>query len=187
MPNPRLRLPLIAGLSLLAGCTTGSFWVNVPISGGDTVPLELIQGGIVHAENEDFKVDSAVMQFDPKTKSATYVFEFEVKHGAAPRSVKVEDISDEAPVTLYQADTVKLENGHWKVRGASFVPDRQNSKWLYQIENTIRVCRFTIVTGDGRTEVLNEGCNYYAFIKDLIRQNLAPAKTDAVPVQSAAP
>ena len=187
MPNPRLRLPFIAGLGLLAGCTTGSFWVNVPISGGDTVPLELDQGGIVHAESEDFKIDSAVMQFDPKTKTATYLFEFEVKHGAAPRSVKVEDISDEAPAILYQTDSISLDDGHWKTRTASFVPDQQNSRWLYQIENTIRVCRFTIVAADGRTEVLNEGCNYYAFVKDLIRQNLPSAKADAVPVQSAAP
>ena len=187
MPKPRLRLPFIAALGLLAGCTTGSFWVNVPISGGETVPLELTRGGIVHAENEDFKADAAVMQFDPKTKSATYFFEFEVKHGAAPRSVKVEDISDETPLTLFQADPVKLENGHWKARTASFAPDQQNSKWLYQIENTIRVCRFTIVTADGRSEVLNEGCNYYAFVKDLIRQNMAPAKTDAAPAQAAKP
>jgi hypothetical protein len=179
MPNPRLPLLFVVGLCLLSGCTTGSYWVNVPVSGGDTVPLELIPGGVRNAENDDFKIDAAVMQFDPKVKSATYLLAFEVKRGAAPRSVKVEDISDEAPATLFQTDQVKLEKDLWKVRTASFVPDQQNSKWIYQIENTIRVCRFTIVTADGRSEVLNQGCNYYPFIKDMIRQSLEPAKAGA--------
>ena len=171
MPNPRLRLLLLAGLGLLAGCATGSYWINVPISGGDNVPLELIPGGMVNAENDDFKVDAAVYQFDPKTSKGSYYFEFEVKRGAAPQRVKVEDVSDDAPVTLFQTDKVKLQEGHWSVRTESYTPDPQNMKWLYQIESSVRVCRFTIVTADGRSVVMYEGCNYPAFLKDLVRND----------------
>lgn len=187
MPNPRLPLLFFASLCLLGGCTTGSYWVNIPVSGGDTVPLEVIPGGVRSAESEDFKIDAAVMQYDPKVKSATYILAFQVKRGGVPKSVKVEDISDDTPVTLCQTDHVTLSKDLWKFRTAPFVPDQQNAKWVFQIENTIRVCRFTIVTSDGRTEVLNQGCNYYPLIKDLIRQDLAPAKADAAAAPAAAP
>ena len=181
MPYPRSRLLALAGLGLLAGCATGSYSINMPISGGQTVPLELTTTGMLHGENDDFRIDAAVYQFDPKVKNGTYLFAFLVKKRGAPRSVKVDDVTDDEPKNLYQTDQIKVQDGHWKQRTESFVPDQQNLKWIFEIENSIRVYRFTIVTADGRTDVLYEGCNYMGFVKELIRKSLAENAAAAPP------
>jgi len=173
MPNPRFRTSLLV-FALLAGCGTGTYSITMPISGGDTVPLELNHGGIAPAENDDFKINAARLAFDPRSKTANFDFGFTVKRGTAPLRVVVDDVSDDAPATLYQTDKVTLDNGNWKVKMPSFTPDQKNTKWLFEIESSIRVYRFTFVTPDGRSEIMYQGFNYPAFLKELIRQQLNP-------------
>jgi hypothetical protein len=174
MPNPRARLLLLAGLGVLAGCVaSGDFVVDVPVAGGDTVRLELGKTGMIPGENDDFKIGSALLVFDPGTKKGTYEFVFQAKRGVAPTHLKVDDVTDDAAVTLFQTDQVKLQNGIWSGKGKPFTPDEQNSRWLFQLETNIRVYRFTFTMPDGRSEIVYQGYNYPAFIKDLVRKTLA--------------
>ena len=189
MPNPRFCLLLLASLGALAGCiASGDFVVDEPIAGGGTVRLELGKSGMLPGENDDFKIGSALLVFDPTTKKGTYNFAFQAKRGVAPVGLKVDDVTDEAAVTLFQSDQVKLQNGIWAGKGRPFTPDEQNSRWLFQLETNIRVYRFTFTMPDGQNEIVYQGYNYPAFIKDLVRKTLempAPGAAPAAPSATA--
>jgi hypothetical protein len=187
MPNPRPHFLLLAGLSVLAGCiSSGDFVTNVPIAGGGTVALELGKSGMVPGENDDFKIEAALLTFDPATRKGTYKLGFEAKRGVAPLRVTVDDVTDDTPVTLFQTDKIQLQNGRWKGQGEDFTPDEQNSKWMFELETNIRVYRFTFAMPDGRSEIVYQGYNYPAFIKELVRITLALPPPKAAPAAAPA-
>ena len=136
---------------------------------------------MAQAENDDFKVEIAVLQFNSATKQADYAFGIHVKRGGPPRSVKVDDVSDEEPSRLLETDHVSLDHGHWKAQSEPFVPDAQNAKWLFEIDKSIRVYRFTVVTSDGRSDVLYQGCPYTVGIKEYLRKQLPDQPPAPVP------
>ena len=183
----RLFLPLCVALGLLAGCATGTISIKMPISGGDIVPLELGKGGFVHAENDDFKIEKALIVLDGKTKQGTFSAEFLAKTGRTPQSVEVVDVSDDTPKP-FTTDTHPTLNKDqkWTWQSDPFTPDPANAKWLFEIENSVRVYRFTIVTSDGRRLVMYEGASYPAFIKTYIRKQMG-LEDEPKPAAPAAP
>jgi hypothetical protein len=179
----RFRLPLLfASTLLLGGCLTpgmGGLSMNATISGGSTVRIDFDGKGVVHAENDDIRIDSAVLVPDFKAKKVAYTFSFHLKHAhvEAPRSVKVDDVTDDVAVNWINDEHPTLNaKGGWEGKVAAMDPDR--IPWLIEIESAIRVYRFTIVTADGRTVLLYEGASYPAPIKKFFREQLGLEKID---------
>ena len=174
------RLILALWFGALSGCASSVVTVKLPISGGEYVPIQFSRGAALHAENDDLRVIDAVFQVDTASKQARYFAGIRVKGGQAPRNIKVEDVTDDQPVTFVEDDHPRLVNKEWKCTSDLFVPDLNTAAWLSQIEDSIRMYRFTIVMADGRTEVLYEAHAYPTFLKFMMRQQLgleaAPAK-----------
>lgn len=173
-PRHMLRSPLIPllVLALFAGCAVGPTTFKFPISGGEMVPLSFAHGAVVPAENDDFKIETAQFEVSPGSKQGTYIFKFLSKKGAPPRSVRVEDVSDEAPVTWIEDTSPQLAAGHWHWQSGPVPPDRANLRWIFEIESCFRVYRFTIATADGRSLVMYEPCSYPDYVKTYFRQQL---------------
>ena len=126
----------------------------------------------VHAEDDVAKVVDAVLQTSPATKQARYFTGVIVKDGRAPRSIKVEDVTDDQPVTFVEDAQPRLEGREWKCSSDLFSPDKDAVAWLLQDEDTIRIYRFTIVTAEGRADVLYEAHSYPMAEKASMRQQL---------------
>jgi len=176
-------IPVVALLALLSGCVApgmGGLSMNVTISGGETIRIDFDHGAIVHPENEDVQIITAILEPHLKEKNFTYLFSFQAKHGHAqtPRSVKVDDVTDDTPVSLVD-DPYPAYNKEsvWASRVGPF--DSDKIPWLVEIENSVRIFRFTIVTADGRTLVLYQGASYPAFIKKSLRQDFGLEKKPA--------
>jgi len=179
----RYRLPIaLALLALLSGCLApgmGGLTMNATISGGQTVRIDFDGHGVVHAEDDDVHIDSAAIEPDFKAKKIYYHFTFREKHEHVhvPRSVVVDDVTDDNPVNWVDDKHPKLDaKGEWEAKLGPMDPDR--IPWLIEIESQIRVYRFTIVTSDGRTLVLYEGASYPALIKKYFREQLGIDKID---------
>ena len=63
-------------------------------------------------------------------------------------------------------------NGLWSGQTGHFPVDENTAKWLFELENSIRVYRFTILTARRHTWVLYEGASYPGYAKTYIRQQL---------------
>ena len=135
--------------------------------------VSFAHSAVVPAENDDFKIETAQFEVAGKGKPGVYLFKFWSKKGLAPRSVKVEDVSDDTAVTWADDPAPKLAaNGRWQWTSAPVPADRANLRWIFEIESCIRIYRFTIVTADGRTVQMYEPCSYPDFIKTYFRQQL---------------
>jgi len=115
-----------------------------------------------------------------KEKNFTYLFSFQAKHDHAqtPRSVKVDDVTDDVAVNLVDdPHPVLNKESVWAKQVGPIDPDR--IPWLAEIENSVRIFRFTIVTADGRTLVLYQGASEPAVVKKYLRQELGMEKKPA--------
>lgn len=166
-------------LAAFSGCATTEATIKLPTAGGEMIPIDFSRGSAVHAENKEVAIDNARFEPDLKTKQAAYVFGFHLKQGGTPRSVKIEDVTDDAAVVMVADEHPKIEAGRWTWRGEPFTIDFSNSRWLFEIDNSIRVYRFTIVTSDNRSLVMHEAFNYPPFVKTAIRQQLGLEPTPA--------
>ena len=169
----RLRLLLVPCLALLAGCNAGPKTFKFPISGGEMVSISFNNGTIVPGEDDDFKIELAQFQVNGKGQPGVYLFRLWSKKGAVPRSVKVEDVSENEPVVLLEDAAPKLTaDRRWICITPPVAADRENLRWVFEIESCFRIYRFTIGMPDGRAVVLYQACSYPDFIKAVFRQLL---------------
>jgi hypothetical protein len=83
----------------------------------------------------------------------------------------VDDVSDEAPVTLVDDPAPTLTAaGAWHHESEPFDLNAPHAKWLATISNSLRVYRFTLTFADGQTVVLHQGTLFTAAMKAGVRQ-----------------
>lgn len=153
----------------LAGCATGDISMLVPIAGGTKVQVPFSHGAPVPTEADGVRIESTRAVLDPTKKSLVYTFEFSDAQKRAVRSVKVEDVSDDAISVLVDDASPEIDKGRWLRVSRSLGPDDECLTWIFNLENTVRIFRFTIVFTDGRTAVLNQGAMYPNPLKAAIR------------------
>ena len=164
-------LPLLS-VGFLAGCG-GAVSLQIPISGATTASIEFAKGVPLHAENDDIRIEKALLNIDYKTKLTNYEFIFrQLNKGDRPTYVKVEDVTDDSCQTLVEDRQPVLKDERWTGTTPPLTPDESNSKWLFELENSIRVYRFTILTSRGRTWVLYEASSYPGYAKSYYREHL---------------
>jgi len=172
-------------LVILAGCLApgmGSLSMNPTIAGGEKVRVDFDgKGQVILPENSDIQMLSPVLRIDSKLKQARYGFGFVVKTNQAPKKIIVEDVSDETPVTWAVDTQPELKDRHWIWDTRFFEPTEKNLQWVYQLDGSVRIFRFTITTADGRTLVMYGATNYIAMVKTYYRMLLGidkpPPKT----------
>jgi hypothetical protein len=186
----RLLLPFIV---LFAGCENqqyGTFTRDVDIAGGETLKVAFEYGAPIPAENDDLKVIFASLK--PLGPDLFQLFSLQVKNGRLPQSVTVEDVAGDAPELFVEdrhpqffVDKAKpnAKTNLWTWISPSLVKQGWRPAWLNEPDDSFRVYRFTVVTGDGRTLVLYQTTRYPFFIKQLIIKTLGadqPKKDESV-------
>ena len=115
MPTTANRLLPLLCLGLLAGCG-GGVTLEIPISGASTAAIDFAGGIPKHAENDDIRVEKALLVVDAKAKHANYDFLIREKNKSdRPTSVKIEDVTDDAPVTMVEDNRPELKDGLWEM------------------------------------------------------------------------
>jgi hypothetical protein len=163
MTTPQTPPLILAGaLSLLSlgigGCLMqANYSAMVTTADGATVEAPL---GDSKLNVTDGTITVNRFQFVPqllpdKSKGIVMTFEADFKDGALPSSIVVEDVS-EAPIlqVLYEAKPKMIKETHWIGVTTAKHLDDVTYEWMLNLDNTVRVYRFTITTADGKTHVL---------------------------------
>lgn len=176
------RLVLLGALAW-SGCATGDYAFVTRISTGEKIQIPLAHGAPLHAKKGTIEVVYAAMipGLLPEKKEMVYLFAFNETSGRPPRSVRVEDVSDDAPVLLVEDLKPELrDKTNWRGKSASVPSSDPSLIWFTYLDDTMRVFRFTIVNADGETVVLNQGWYVPGWIKPGIRRSIGmdpmPAK-----------
>jgi hypothetical protein len=173
------RLARLSGLSLvliLAGCA-GDIALRTTISGGRQVVLPLKGGMIAHTVEGDLESDAS-FDLDKVAKTFSFRFELAEKNGRVPRRIRVEDVSENAPVLLLDDPAPRFAETtrRWQGVVGPLAPTDQRIAWISTRDDTTRVYRFTVETADGRTVEMLQGTLFHNYIKTALRQVLLGEK-----------
>jgi hypothetical protein len=101
-----------------------------------------------------------------------YYFEFADSSGATPRSVRVEDVTDEKPMTIITDEHPKLIDNQWIGHSEQLDAASPLLGWVRYLDDSMRVYRFTIVRPDGTELVLHQAWSVPAWFKAAMRKTL---------------
>jgi hypothetical protein len=156
---PRILAGALAVLSLEAGgcLMQANYSAMVTTADGTTVEAPL---GNTKLEVGDGTVTVNRFQYVPqllpdKSKGIVMTFEVVFKDGVLPRSIIVEDITD-APIlmVLNESHPRMVKDTHWIGVSTAKHIDDPTYGWMLNLENTVKVYRFTIATNEGKVHVL---------------------------------
>lgn len=164
----------VGGLLGLASCATGEYKFRTTIATGEKIEIPLQNGGPAPAKEGPIQVQLAM--FLPATengqKGLRYQFALTDRSPTPPRSIRVEDVTDDHTVLLAEDLQPHLNEGRWMQRSA-FIPGTDPSLgWLQYVDDAMRVFRFTVETGDGRTVTLYQGWSVPGWAKPRIRPSI---------------
>jgi hypothetical protein len=140
------------------------------VAGGEKIRVALARGATAPTTDDGVQIQVANFTVN-KDKKIVYVFAFNDSRGRALRSVRVDDVSDEAAVMLVDDAQPKLEPaGTWHRETEPLEFDDAKVGWFTTISNSLRVFRFTLTFSDGRKLVLHQGMLYPAVLKESVRR-----------------
>jgi hypothetical protein len=161
-----------ASLILAGGCLMQPTWdatattedgvvVNVPLSNSKT---DVIDGD----------VEVNLLQFLPLTgkdgnKRLSVIFQVMFHHGAKPSSIVVTDVTEAPVLTVFGDYSPKLDaKGLWRGATEPLSPSNALLKFLTNIDNSIRIYRFTVKLADGTVQKLNVPMLVPGFYKEFM-------------------
>lgn len=161
-----------ASLILAGGCvmqptfdatatTEDGVVVNVPLSNSKT---DVIDGD----------VEVNLLQFLPLTnkdggKRLSVVFQMVFHHGAKPSSIQITDVTEVPVLTVFGDYSPKLDaKGQWRGATEPLSPSNALLKFLTNIDNSIRIYRFTVKLTDGTVQKLNVPMLVPGFYKEFM-------------------
>jgi hypothetical protein len=160
-------------LAALAGCAvpmTSSNTNVVPLANGEKMEMSVTAGGIATVSGEGVHIVQANLMPTADKKHVVYAFEVTVKEGLVAKHVTIEDMTED-PVRLVVDDPdPRLTNGHWKFTTPPLDPKQPGVEWITQLDDTIRVFRFTVTLADGHQVVLRQPWIYPIYLKSIIRK-----------------
>lgn len=160
---------LLLAAAAVAGCTNT---VLVPIAGDERALVTFGSHGPVMVSEGGIRIVRAGMEVNAAAKAVNYVFDFTVSDGRPPRNVTVEDVTDSDAVMMAEDDRPSLADKHWHFVSPSMTSTDSSLGWLLNIEQTMRIYRFTVVTADGRKVVLYQAEPYSQPLKSAIRKSM---------------
>ena len=138
----------------LTGCASSSSRLSVPIAGGQTVSLERQGAGFKQAENDRIIVTEARFAGGQSWTGTHYVrwnFAIKPKQATVLSTIRIEDVSDPAPLLLVNDVAPQLDAGKWTENAGLMDVSSASVRWLFEPKETVRVFRFTISEPDGRS------------------------------------
>ena len=165
----RLALPLVA-FAVAAGCVSKEFTYRTRIAGGQVMNFTIVAGRTQLAEEDGVKILEAATRPDDERKKLVYSFRF--SDASATRtwqSVRVEDVTEDAPILIHEDLQPKLVDRQWSALTRKFDADDPALRWVFYVNDSVRIYRFTMTATDGRKIVLYQATMVPAFIKGAIR------------------
>jgi hypothetical protein len=154
-----------------SGCASSPRQVSVPITGGQTVNLERQGPGFKQAENDRVKISSAGLQAVNLNGNmyVRWAFSIRPKQARELSTIRVEDVTDPAPLLLINDVAPQPDGGQWTENGGLMELSSTNAHWLSKPNETVRIFRFTFNEPDGRSYLLYQGVRYSPAAKEAFR------------------
>jgi hypothetical protein len=155
----------------LSGCASSSSRLSVPIAGGQSVHLERQGTGFKPAQNDQIIVTDAGLQ-TVNLDGNYYVrwnFAITPKQAIMLGAIRIEDVSDPAPLLLVNDVAPQLDTGKWTENAGLMEPSSTSVRWLFEPKETVRVFRITITEPSGQSSQLYQGVQYSPPAKEAIR------------------
>jgi hypothetical protein len=173
MHGTRLKAFSIVVLSFLwlTGCASSSSHSSAPIAGGQSVALERQGTGFKPAENDRIIISDPSLQavnLDGKNY-LRWSFALRPKQGAVLSTIRIEDVSDPAPLLLVNDVSPQLDAGQWMENAGLMDLPSASARWLFESKETVRIFRFTMSEPDGQSYVLYQGVRYSPASKEALR------------------
>jgi hypothetical protein len=153
------------------GCASSPSHLSVPIAGGQTVHLERQGAGLKPAENDRIIITEASLQavnLDGKNY-LRWNFVITPKQTTTLNMIRIEDVSDSAPLIMVNDVSPQLDAGKWTETAGLMEVSGPSVRWLFQANESVRVFRITINEMDGQSAVLYQGVRYTPASKEAIR------------------
>jgi hypothetical protein len=173
LPPRFFQLAPIALAASLAGCAvpmTSSNSYIVPLANGDKMEMSVVAGGIALQSGGGIHIVQASLAPMADKKHVAYVFEVTVKDGLVLKHVTVEDMTEDPVRVLADDPGPRVTAGHWKFTTPALDPKDPGTVWITQLDDTIRVFRFTLTLADGHQVVLKQPSMYPIVLKSIIRK-----------------
>ena len=167
---------LAAGLvAALAGCATGEYSYVKTTSYGERLTFPLERGQPQWTSKDGITIWSASLlpSGNAEKKEVFFGFGFTDESGVAPVKVRIEDVSDEKPVVVFEDDEPKLDNNNgWRSEPKMLKAGDPKIVWTSYVGDTFRVYRFVITKPGGREVVLHQATSVPAWMKASMRKAL---------------
>jgi hypothetical protein len=181
--NPKKCLPLALALAALgalfagAGCLMeGTYDAAVTTAEGDVVDVPMTPHPI-HTSDGVVTVD--LFQYAPVTlpdgtNRLDIKCQAEFSGGARPVSALVRDVTEDPIITVIDDRSPALAaGGRWTATTRPLGPTDDDIRWVANIDNSIRIYRFTFTLADRSVHVLTVPVIVPAMLKDIFRARFA--------------
>jgi hypothetical protein len=167
----KASLTFVLPVVWLAGCTSSSPRLSVPIAGGQALALQRQGTGFKQVENGRIIITDAGLQAVNLNGNSYVRWNFGIgpKQAAALSVVRIEDVTDAAPLLLVNDLAPQLDAGKWTENAGLMEPTSASVRWLFEPKETVRIFRFTIGEPDGQSYVLYQPVQYSSASKEAIR------------------
>lgn len=170
--SPVLRVIGLAAIVGLAGCAT-ELTYNATLSDGQRMTFRLVNGLLQHGKSGGLETGPVLIEPNMADHKIYYKLRlFDRSGGPPPRSIRVEDVSEEAAHVLVEDAKPEIKGQEWTGVSAQFAFADPELKWVGYLDESFRVFRFTVVRADGTTVVLHEPLMVPAFFKTMLRHAL---------------
>ncbi len=163
--------PIVLLISFFAvGCASPEVIRLITITGGKPVQFSFGPNGAAPGRANGYEVRLATVLPAKDPREIYYQFAFTAPVGAVLKRVQIEDVSEEAAAfPLIDDAAPKLTGNRWQADSATVQVGSPHLAWVYTIQTTMRVYRFTLTDAAGvRTEMLHV-VGYPDFVKSAIR------------------
>jgi hypothetical protein len=160
----------------VTGCATGDYAYVTTLATGERIQIPLTKGSPELASKGDITVQHAALVPSPnlgtEKKELQYLFAFQDKDTIPPKSVIVEDVTDDHIIKMVEDLAPKLVNQRWIGMSRMYGPDEDALSWIAHLDDSMRVYRFTITAADDSKIVLHQGWMAPSWAKAQMRRAL---------------
>jgi len=171
--NHLARTMIGLGLTILAGCGSGSSNVRNSVAGGGAIQTQRSGGKFAPAQNDRYAVTNAELGaiiLDGQ-HYWRWAFALRIKQPIQLRSVRIEDITSGAPVSYISDQAPQVTGGQWAGYSGAIEPSPAALPWLYDNSTSSRIFRITLADLNNQVSVLDQTVYYSPQSKKDLRKS----------------